>query len=203
MADNFTKLWFQKDQNAAAINRAKQAISLTGKALPCRVVSVSGSIVTVAFEVNTAPWTIPQIAIPKAESNWIRMPTQVGDFGMVVPSDVYLGGVSGLGGGVATMARAGGLGALLFVPVSNKNSPPDNPNAAQVMGPQGAIIRTEDGNASIVVSGSGITLNFGGKTVVLNSAGFTIDGILFDTHIHNVVGVQPGSATIPSQGPQG
>ena len=198
MADNYTKRWLQKTSNKQAVTRAKQAIQSTGRALPCRVVSVSGSIVTVAFEVNSTPWTLPNITIPKAESQWIRTPTQVGDFGITVPSDVYLGGVSGLGGGVATMANPGNLSALIFVPIANKAFSSVNPNAAYIAGPEGAVIQTQDGNSSVTVDGSGITMKFGGKTVVLNGSGLTIDGILFDTHKHG--GVQTGASE--TLGPQ-
>jgi hypothetical protein len=153
MASNFIKLWVQKDQNAAAIKRAKQTVEITGKALPCRVVAVNGPIVTVAFEVDTAPWTLPQITIPKAESPYFRMPTQVGDLGVTVPADAYLGAVSGLGGGVAKLFGRGNLSSLVFLPVSNKNSPPDDPNKAQVMGPDGVIIRDEASTVVATVSG--------------------------------------------------
>lgn len=169
MAENYAKLWVQKSANQLAINRAQQAILNLGRALPCRVVAVNGAIVTVAFEVNAAPFTLPNITIPKAESNWIRMPTQVGDFGMTMPADAYLGGVSGLGGGVATLTRPGNLSALVFVPVSNKSSPPIDQNAAQVQGPNGAIIRTTAGTTSqIVTDTSGTTVTFGSNTVVVN-----------------------------------
>lgn len=171
MAENYAKLWVQKSANQLAINRAQQAILNLGRALPCRVVKVTGAIVTVAFEVNAAPFNLPQITIPKAESSWIRMPTQVGDFGMTMPADAYLGGVSGLGGGVATLTRPGNLSALVFVPVSNKNSPPIDQNAAQVQGPNGAIIRTTSGTPSSVVTNiSGTTVTFGTNTVVVNAS---------------------------------
>lgn len=170
MSDNYSKLWIQRTANQTAINRARQAIENMGRALPCRVVGVNGSIVTVAFEVNAAPYTLPNITIPKAESNWIREPTQEGDFGYTMPSDAYLGGVSGLGGGVATLTRPGNLSALIFQPVSNKNSPPIDPNAAQVQGPNGAIIRTTTGTTSeIVTNTSGTTVMFGSNTVVVNA----------------------------------
>jgi hypothetical protein len=131
---------------------------------------VSGSIVTVAFEVNAAPYTLPNITIPKAESPWIRMPTQVGDKGVTMPADAYLGGVSGLGGGVATLTRPGNLSALVFVPISNSGSPPIDQNAAQVQGPNGAIIRTTEGTTSqIVTDTTGTTVTFGDSTVVVNA----------------------------------
>lgn len=217
MANQLTKLWLQQSTNELAINRASQAIRSTGRALPCRVVAVDGSIVTVAFEIESLPWTIPQITIPKAESNWIRMPTQVGDLGMTMPADAYLGGVSGLGGGVAKLSRRGNLSTLVFVPISHKDSPPIDQNAAQIEGPNGAIVRNTQGTEtretidqsgysltrgsnSIVLDDSGITLTFGGKVVKLNGSGLTIDGILFDTHTHEYA---PGSnPPAPTGGPQ-
>lgn len=175
MSENYAKLWVQRSANQTAINRAQQAIENLGRALPCRVVKVSGAIVTVAFEVNAAPYTLPNITIPKAESTWLRMPTQVGDKGVTMPADAYLGGVSGLGGGVATLTRPGNLSALVFVPVSNSGSGPDDPNAAQVCGPNGAIIRTTTGTASsIVTNDEGTTITFGATTLVINAAGITM-----------------------------
>lgn len=175
MAENYGKLWLQKSSNQIAVTRAQQAIKSLGRALPCRVTAVNGAIVTVAFEVNAAPWTLPEITIPKAESQWIRMPTQVGDKGVTMPADVYLGGVSGLGGGVASMVQRGNLSALVFVPVSNSSSGPDDPNAAQVCGPNGAIIRTTTGTtSSIVTDKTGTTITFGETTLTVNAAGVTI-----------------------------
>lgn len=169
MADNYDKLWVQKSANQLAINRAQQAIQNLGRSLPCRVVGVNGAIVTVSFEVNAAPLTLKNITIPKAESPWIRMPTQVGDKGWTVPSDAYLSGVSGLGGGVANLTRPGNFSALVFVPISNAGSGPIDPNAAQVQGPNGVISRTTTGTTSEVVTNtSGTTVTFGSNTVVMN-----------------------------------
>jgi hypothetical protein len=175
MADNFSKLWLQKSQNQLAINRAAQEIQKQGRALPCRVTAVSGSVVTVEFEMDTSPWTLPPVAIPKAESNWVRMPTQVGDLGYTAPADVYLGGISGLGKGIARFIRRGNLSNLVFTPVSNANSPPIDPNAAQVQGPNGAIIRTTTGTTSSVVTDqNGTTITFGTTTFVLSATGITL-----------------------------
>ncbi|WP_455387449.1 hypothetical protein [Petrachloros mirabilis] len=169
MADNFAKLWLQKQLNQGAIRRASEAIQSTGRALPCKVTAVNGSIVTVSFQVNSAPWTLPQVTIPKAESNWIRMPTQVGDFGWTVPADCYLGGVSGLGGGTADLAQPGNLSALVFVPISNQNSPPIDQDAAQIEGPNGVILRTTSGTtSSVITNANGTTVTYGTNTLVIN-----------------------------------
>ncbi|HGL4258430.1 TPA: hypothetical protein ACKE3D_002110 [Burkholderia dolosa] len=175
MADNYDKLWVQKSANQLAINRAQAAIQKLGRALPCHVVAVDGAIVTVAFEVNAAPQSLPNITIPKAESPWIRMPTQVGDKGVTMPADAYLGGVSGLGGGVATLTQRANLTALVFVPVSNASSGPIDPNAAQVQGPNGAIVRTTTGTTSSVVTNqTGTTITFGAVSLTVNASGVTV-----------------------------
>jgi hypothetical protein len=171
MSDDHSKLWFQRNLNQVAVNRASQAIEGLGRALPCRVTAVSGAIVTVEFEVDTAPWVLQPITIPKAESNWLRMPTQIGDLGVTAPADLYLGGISGLGGGTADMRKRGNLSTLYFVPISNANSGPIDQNAAQVQGPNGAIVRTTEGTTSqIVTDQSGTTVTFGSNTVVVNAA---------------------------------
>lgn len=179
MSDDFSKLWLQQRLNQNAITRASEAIQRTGRALPCKVTAISGSIVTVEFEVNAAPWTLPPVTIPKAESTWLRIPTQVGDTGMTLPADVYLGGVSGLGGGTATMSPVANLSALVFVPISMKSSPPTDQNAAQISGPNGVILETTTGTtSSMVLDTSGIVLTFGTTTVTINASGVAIDGTL-------------------------
>lgn len=197
MADH-AKLWLQSSLNQLSINRATEVMAQRGAALPCHVTAVSGSIVTVAFDVDSAPWTLPQITIPKAESPWYRQPTQIGDTGITITADVYLGNISGMGGGLPDIkVTPGNLSALVFVPVSNKSKPPSDPNAAIVSGPNGAIIETQDGTCKIVLNTSGITMTLGAKVVSLTSAGFTIDGKLFDGHIHGGVAVGGGNSGGP------
>lgn len=187
MTANYDKLWLQDSLNQTAIQRASTIIKNTGRALPCKVTAVNGSIVTVSFEVNSAPLTLPQVTIPKAESNWIRMPTQVGDFGVTMPADAYLSAIAGMGGGTPTLKRPHNLAALVFVPISNKGAPPIDPDAAQVQGPNGAIIRTTEGDntSSIVTDQNGTTITYGDNTVSINdssaqvsfgSSTFTVDG---------------------------
>jgi hypothetical protein len=175
MSDDHSKLWLQRNLNQVAINKAQQAIKSLGRALPCRVTGVSGKIVTVEFELDTTPWTLPPITIPKAESPYFTAPTQVGDTGMTMPADAYLGGVSGLGGGTADLRQRGNLTALVFVPIGQKSFSPIDPNAAQVQGPNGVILRTMQGpTSSVVTNQSGTTITFGTTTLVVNASGITL-----------------------------
>lgn len=192
MANIAQRAWLQGSLDEIARNRAMQLWWKLGKALPCKVTAVDGAIVTVSLEMDTSPLTIPQFQVAKLESPWVRSATQVGDLGMTMPSSVYIGGITGLGTGQATFTPAFNVTDMIFVPVSNDNSPPPNVNASTVQGPEGAIIQTTSGTTSKVeVTQSGITLTYGSKTVTLDSSGLTIDGILFDTHVHS--GVSSGS----------
>jgi hypothetical protein len=83
------------------------------------------------------------------------------------------------------------------------------------------VIQTEDGKSSIVVNESGITLTFNGQTITFNASGLTsavavqvnstvtasgegtFNGIEVSQHVHQVTGVQAGSATVTSQKPTG
>ncbi|MHB1310554.1 MAG: hypothetical protein ACYC3L_00960 [Gemmatimonadaceae bacterium] len=175
MSDNAEKLWFQDSLNRVAIARASDAIERLGAALPCRVVAVSGSIVTVTFEVNSQ-WTLPNVTLPKAEGPWIRSPTQVGDYGLTVPADAYLGGISGLGGGVATMTQRGNLTALVWVPVAATGFSGVNVNAAYVSGPQGAVIQDEAGHNIAVISSDGTITLTAATVIALNAPTIQLNG---------------------------
>lgn len=175
MSDDFAKLWFQGNLNQVAITRAQQAMKSLGRALPCRVTNVIGKIVTVEFEMDTAPWTLPPITIPKAESSYFTEPTQNGDTGITVPADAYLGGISELGGGTADFRQRGNLTSLVFLPTGKKSFSPIDPNAAQIQGPNGTILRTTTGTTSSVVTNTtGTTITFGTTTFVVNASGITL-----------------------------
>lgn len=147
---SYAHLILQKNLSALAITKAAEAIKNTGRALPCSVIAVMNGLVSVKFEVqqildtSTDPptqLTLPPVIIPKAESQWLRAPTQVGDLGMVMPADTSLGGVSGPGSVADLSNDYGNLTSLVFVPVTNTSwvEAPD-PNKAWVNGPNGAIV---------------------------------------------------------------
>lgn len=161
MASNAQKIPLARSFNQIAQKQALSAIQVLGKVLPCSVVAVSGSIVTVKFEINTT-FTLPPVTIPMFGPEYIRYPTQVGDKGVVLPSDVYLGGVSGLGGGTASMSLQANLSSLVFMPIANKGwSTTDDPNSVVIYGPDGVIIRTVAKDSIITVGTGTITIKAG------------------------------------------
>jgi len=200
------KLWPQASpiDNSASI--VEVVLSELQRALPCHVVSVSGSIVTVAFDVANPPVPLPQVTIPKAESTWLRSPTQVGDKGVVLAADAYLEPIAGMASGTAPFTRPSTYGGLVFVPVSQQPSPPADPNAAYAQGPNGFVGQTTTGTtSSIVTNSSGTVITFGSVSLTINASGVTIaggnltvnedatiKGIQYSTHVHT--GVTSGTS---------
>jgi GpV Apex motif len=185
------------------------AIRKQGRAWPCRVTQVSGQIVTVNFLVQNSGWTIPTVQMPIATSVYDWLPVQVGDLGVTMPADVYIGGISGLGvGGTANTAQRANLATLVFVPVSNSAwtvQAPANVNQRVVQGPQGVVLQDTGGKCVFDLTEDGITITVGGKTWRWTSDGLYVDGYIqatgdMTTLINNVnlsahqhSGVQPGS----------
>lgn len=215
MSDNFQTLWAQGSLNQHAINRGLQLIQETGRALPCKVTAVNGSLVTVAFECTFSaeqngeptPITLPQVTIPKAESQWLRNPTQVGDVGITVPADTFIGGVSGQGSGVADLGTDyGNLSSLVFLPIAATAFPasPDA-NRAWLNGPNGVEISDEAQTITIIVdhatgtiqmAGSGTSSGTGvvNETMLQNAMNAVISTIVTWANAH----FQAGSNSAPA-----
>jgi len=148
------------------------------QSLPVSVVSVQGAFVTVKFEVQSTI-TFPLIKVPQAISRYARPPTQVGDRGFVVSSDIYLGGVTGLGGGVANYGRKeANLSTLVFFPLSNTAFPSVDSNAYNITAPNGAVIKDDSGHSVITLTPSSITLACGSNSIVISSSGISLTGTL-------------------------
>lgn len=206
------RVWTGQSANRVAKHRALDQMAIQGKSLPCHVTKVvSPGIVTVAFDVTAVPGktaiTLDPVTLPIIGFQWVQYPIQVGTQGTTLAADVYLGGSSGLGGGTAVMARTMNMDGLMFSPLGQTSWPTAlgsyslNPNMVNIYGPQGALLSDTAGQNMVVVSSGGtiaitaqtsITLTVGGKTLVINSSGITLDGILWDTHEHT--GVQTGSS---------
>lgn len=157
-----------------AAGKIADAMQLTGKSLPCSVVSVQGSIVTIKFELTNIPFTLPQVTIPVFGPEYIRYPIQVGDKGFCVAADTSLRGVTGLGTGVADLSQPANLGALVFYPVGNKNWPAVDGNALVMYGPNGCVIRDSGSGCVITLTPSGVTTVVGDTTIAVVGNSVTV-----------------------------
>jgi hypothetical protein len=187
MADNFNTLWVQQKWNQIAEQRAHEAIQRTGRALPCSITAVNGSLVTVKFEVtyqflNTTTGqmqtgTLPPLTLPRAEGQWARAPIQVGDVGMTLPADTLLGGISGQGTGTPDLSvQYPNLSTLVWIPVAATSfqTTPDS-NKYWINGPNG--------------------FECSDSTAVPGSPGFGTVGIVGDKDLQTVT-IYAGNQTI-------
>lgn len=179
MADNAQKLPFVRSTNLFAQRKALDAIQLLGKALPASVTAVSGSIVTVKFEVQSR-FTLPKVTIPALMWQYLRIPIQVGDTGVVVPADADLGGIDGLGHGTADLTMPGNLSALVFVPVASKAwTAPDDPNAVVIYGPDGVILRDTNSKTKVTLTAGGIVVTLQAGDRVAITGDLAVTGSIF------------------------
>ena len=158
--------------------------------MPATVVSVSGSIATVNFELES-DFTIPQIAVPIFGAEYIRQPIQKGCKGVVIASDYYLGAMSGLGPGRATLPKRGNLSNLVFFPIGNSGWEGVDADTLTMYGVAGVKILDKLGGSSYVeVEEGAITLSNGDATIKLDGGSVEITGTLvingnvYDDHAH-------------------
>lgn len=197
MADNAQKTPVGISLNKFARTRATDQIQNLGKALPASVVSVRGAIVTVKFEVNSA-FTLPNVTIPLIGSEYARPPIQPGCKGLVFPADAYLGGMSGLGGGVANLAQRGNLTALVFAPIGNAGWTTVDGNAFVIYGPNGVVLRDQNSHCVITLTPTGIAITLpGGGNIVVTGGDVIADGISLKLHRHTTSSGIPGETGPP------
>ena len=207
MTGNAQKLPLARSLNRLAERKVYEVFHNTGKALPCSVVAVTNSIVTVKFEVQNTPFTLPQVTCPMFGPEYIRYPTQIGDKGVVFAADAYLGGMTALGGGVADLAIRGNLSCLVFFPVGNNDwSNTDNANAVVLYGPDGVILRDTNKKTLVSVDGSGHAKihglksyswdvnGYGTKVTYNGGSSFTVDNYVTGASVttNNLPWVAPG-----------
>ena len=156
-----------------------------GWQLPCRVVKVAGAIVTVAFEIDQSnKLTFPQVECAIAQSIYVRLPVQVGDFGICVAANARLGGVNGLGSGVAPLSNPLNLEGLVYVPIGNANWSAVDPTATTITDKTGA---TSVSVSPAAVNMQANSLNISGNVV----PGTGVNGS-FTTGTGQIVTVQNG-----------
>ncbi|HDX9293770.1 TPA: phage baseplate protein [Escherichia coli] len=171
---NAQKLPFLRTLSEMMTSSGNQQAELKGRELPCHVVDVSGQIVTVQFDMLPEGINFPQITIPVATFPYIRYPIQPGDRGVTIAADVSLRGVSGLGTGMATLSYSMSLTPLFFVPLANKDWSDEDPQKIVLYGPDGAILKTEDGSSSVTVAPEEIRLK--SKAVYLEAEDIFMNG---------------------------
>ena len=200
MSDLNQKVPLAQSLNTLAIHTANDTVGRMGQSLPCTVVAINNGFVTVNFEVNSY-FTLPQIEVPIAMSQYVRLPIQVGDIGFCVAADALLGGLTGLGSGVPDLTPPGSLSALVFVPISKMSWQMVNENQLVMYGPNAVVIRDINNTVSITVNASGVSI-IGNVTVqgTITASGDVVGGgISLENHVHG--GVQSGGSTTDK--PQG
>lgn len=186
---------------------------LIGKSLPASIESVdeTGTIVTVNIEIKST-LQFPKVTCPVGTSEYVRLPLKPGDKGAVIAIDAYMGGMSGLGGGVATLVQQPNLSTLVWFPVGNKLF--QTLQAQEIgkllgYGDNGVILRSTNGQIVfeldkdrglqitwngvplMTFAANGISIQYQGKGIVINSSGTFIDEVNFLPHEHT--NVQTGS----------
>ena len=169
----------------ASWNRQAAASSLQqqGRALPCSVVSVTGSIVTVKFDVDS-PFTLPHVTMPLFGPEYIRYPIQPGDRGMTIAADARLVGVAGLSTSTSTLGVPANLACLAFLPLGNTAWFGVDPNALVAYGPNGVVLQdTGAGSTFIltpttvaVVTQNSFSVTVGGTTFTMTPSGYSLVG---------------------------
>jgi len=155
-------------------DRIQSGKLIDGQEWPCTVESVAGAIVTISFNV-ASDRTLPQVTCPIAESRYVRLPIRKGDQGVAIAATARLGGVTGLGAGLAPLAAPSNLGGLLFVPLGNANWNTIDPDAVVIQAPNGAKILTDDSASEIIVDQTQVKVIQGSTTVTISGGNVTID----------------------------
>lgn len=153
------RLNFAKSMNNFAEEKIAEAMQLVGKVLPATIVRQSGKMVTVSFSLTNIPFTLPQVTIPLFGPQYVRYPMQPGDRGVVIPADTYIGGMSGLGGGVADLTQPANLSALVYLPISHTEWQDVDGQVVTVYGPEGVTLRDSSSNTTFLLKPDSIAIS--------------------------------------------
>jgi len=198
------KLPYGQNMAGAIDYRAGVQFEQIGWELPCTVKAISddGLFVSVEFSIREAPFQFPIITIPILQSQYIRLPIQVGDVGVTRFADVSTLHICGKLPGVAGFGNAGNLNAVLaFQPIVNINfaQTPDK-NVLWCYGPDGVILQDQAGNSKVTINSDLVKLESGSSYITINKNGeidiqgssVKIMGKDFISHHHG--GVQTGGS---------
>lgn len=171
------KLNFAGNMNSFADNKIASASQMAGKILPASVVSRSGNMITVQVLLRDTPYVIPHLTVPLFGPEYIRYPMQLGDKGILIPADTYIGGVSGLGGGTANLTTPANLSALTFLPISNTEWESVDPSVLTLYGPEGVTLRDSKSKTTFLLTPTSITIATPEQfKVTVGGTAFTLTG---------------------------
>jgi hypothetical protein len=135
MVDNSFKRPVHYSVNDFTNSKANDFQQNMTKGMPCHITKIGPEtdMVVVAFDTKGS-WAMPTMKMPVAFSPYARDALKVNDKGYASPGDYYLGGMSGLGGGVADYAPRGNLTPLVFHPISKTTNEKRDNNQYVVTG---------------------------------------------------------------------
>jgi hypothetical protein len=195
MASTSQKLNYSVTDNKVGRDQGAGQVQNVPKRLPVSVVSIdkTNSIITLKFETDGMPYTLPNVTVPLSGPEYIRYPIkpqmmmqqgdqggsssggqgqggqgqmQPGDFGFVTSADSNIGNMSGLGPSTpANFTLPANLAPLIFTLMGNKNwTPHDDQTALMGYAPTGTIHRDTNKKAKhIVHPTNGITSQTGAQ----------------------------------------
>lgn len=212
MSDNSRKTPLARSLESLAEGKIRDAVQLLGQALPCSVVSTDGAFATVKFEVDAAPFTIPNVTVPIAGSQYVRLPLQPGDGGFVIPAAARLSGISGVAPGVPKLDKPANLSSLVFLPIGNKAWDAVDPDVLVLYGPEGVTIQKQDGTVKVRLTDDGdiiLTPAAGRKVIIegeldvegeVTALAGTVDSVGLSTHTTSAVTIGAGVSGPPVAG---
>lgn len=136
---------FQNRMVEWALRKTNNATEQIAKSIPMYVQQIEKDFVHASFVPQNGIFTMPIMKMPQSFSGYGREPTQTQDQGNAVPSNYYMGGVSGFSGGNTSFYPRGNLSSLSYQPSSNMNaSGRDYDQHTETGGPNGWLVKVMD-----------------------------------------------------------
>ena len=124
---------FNVGLDKAGAEYAARSRAADSQSLPCTITALNDTATMVTVKIDLSDAEYPEIEIPVSMCELVRYPLKVGDKGIARNGDIYIGGVSGNGGGVANSAMVGNLAGLVFEPCTSTEWVSVNPDYLTVL----------------------------------------------------------------------
>ena len=170
MASNAQKINFGIRDKLTGSGQSKDRDHNIPKQLPVSIKKIgddgTNAILTLKFETQNMPFSLPEVTIPVTGPEYIRYPWQEGDKGFVTAADANMGGISALGpSGPANFSQPFNLSSLVFTPAGSKKwTKTDDKTALVNYGKTGTVNRDINKKSKHVVHpDSGIATSTGAQ----------------------------------------